>query len=181
MGNIIRLLIVFFMLCGNVCGEVVNGTYVSPGAAPGTVLIGRTDVTAMTNSDYASGNNFWGEQFVCDATGEIAKSYYYMRSDDNNMKMGIYDSSENLLAESDALSSASDGWNEFTWSGANQITITSGTTYRIGIIGDGTLAIYSSMTTTESGSSSSYPTLPDPWSVTTTNPDQAQVGWYITA
>lgn len=109
------------------------------GSPPGTVLAGNNAIE--TNETLVDPNRVYAYTscYSASASGTLAAGHLYGReSSGANAKMLVYNSDgSSLLATSDGLGlSAGDAWNDFTFSGGNQISINSGTTYCIGVIAD---------------------------------------------
>ena len=129
-----------------------------------TILIGNNIVYA--NSGTGSANTTYVKIFTAINSGVSNTGYLYINiSDTDDSILLIYDSSNNLLATSDAKTSVSAGWNEYTFSGANKINISKGTQYKLGILFSGDIAV----NTLSTGSqyqyqlSTTYPTPPNPF------------------
>jgi len=106
------------------------------GASPGTTLLGIDTVGGTGDTDTA--RHIEANEQVCAVTGTIDKGYVYMGSDSSagNSHMTIWNDSNpaTLLAYSVEKSSySSNAWNEYDFTGANEIEITATTTYKIGL------------------------------------------------
>lgn len=121
--------------------DQIAGQNISSGGG-GTGTLGKETIGASTagvNSSRIQKVTYSGTDFT------LAKGFRYSPSSSSaDIYIMIYDdvsgTPTNLLAESDLNSVQSNGdWDEYSFSGANQITIENGTTYWIGYHTDATV------------------------------------------
>jgi len=135
---------------------------------PGTLLLGDNSDYSNTGTLTDPGRSY-GKQMTAVNTGIITKGYWKTTEDSDDSMILIYDADENLLAYSDTRESNDDGLNEYAFTGDNQITLTSGTSYRIAIFTQSYINYYKSTETENMDyNSGSWATPTDPWTVSGT-------------
>jgi hypothetical protein len=182
MKKILATLMLLMMIVPPVwAGLVMGGSVVSSGgdAAAGTTLIGSNDISAGSKSV----QNNWAYKtstsiFTATASGYLTTAYVYGAANySNNFRVGVYDSSDNLLEESTVGSFSGTSWRTATFAGTTHIT--SGTTYWIVVVAND--YIYSSGTDAlVAYATDSIAGLPDPFSVTNTGNTIGTLAVYVT-
>lgn len=99
------------------------------------------------------------------ATGILKNGYVYCYDAifATSWILVVYDASYNLVAVSDTSTTfASNGWVSFTFSGANQVTLTLGQTYYVSPWAKSAVDVGSFGNLKDYANGPSYPTVPDP-------------------
>ena len=152
----------------------------SGGVAPGTTLAGdETEYT--TETTFTDPDKIYRVQYVAVDTAPVAAGFWRTASDSSDSILLIYDSSDNLLAQSDTLTTHPDGWAEYAFSGANQITITSGVTYGLAIFAESYIDYYDGNSEHIATDSATWDTPADPFSNEGSTVNVGPWGLYITA
>jgi hypothetical protein len=113
--------------------NIVGSQFVGVTASGGEFV-----VLAGDTGDYSGGTtrttaaNTYGLQYVAVATGTLTNGYWYSYEiDTSDSRMVVYNSADSKIATSDLLGTTLEGTTEYAFSGDQQVTITSGQTYRI--------------------------------------------------
>lgn len=113
----------------------VGVTVVEDSVFTGT-LFGDTSTTNLLATSFGA-NQVLCNKYNAVASGILTKGYLYqVQNDGDSVKLVVYNSSFSLIAQSDVVAGISGvpKWQQFSFSGVNQVTITSGNEYYLGII-----------------------------------------------
>ena len=183
MKRFLATMILLFMIVPTAyAGLVMGGAVASSGngdAAAGTTLIGSNDISAGSKTV----QNNWAYKtstsiFTATASGYLTTAYVYgVVNYSNNFRVGVYDSSDNLLEESTVGSFSGTSWRTATFAGTTHIT--AGTTYWLVVAAND--YIYSSGTDAlVAYATDSIAGLPDPFSQTNTGNTIGTLAVYVT-
>lgn len=122
---------------------------------------GGTAIALGSDDEYTEVQTAWnagaictydGDDLTATATGTLIKGYFRIDgSDSDDSRLVIYQNNS-LVAYSDDRASVSAGWNEYTFSGAQQVTITNGQSYNPGFHAEHSFSYYADENTgTHSG------------------------------